>query len=120
MTVMFNTLPATLADFAALPGQDPSRPENTCALFICALHLFAKDKDAGVKAINMLKGPQPLSNHDISFLSDRISDKHYLPMVYFEGATPENSYTPAPPYTVQLHSDPRPQDCGEGLHEALL
>ena len=56
--------------------------------------------------LNWLRGPRPLSGQDISFLNDRFRDgKTYLPFTYFVGATPENNYTPAEPYTVTVESN---------------
>ncbi len=39
MQVKLNTLPATLAEFQALPR---STPEEVCAGFLCALNLYTK------------------------------------------------------------------------------
>lgn len=40
MQVKLNTLPATLAEFQALPR---STPEEVCAGFLCALNLYTKN-----------------------------------------------------------------------------
>ena len=114
MQITFQSLPASFTEFAALPQQDLTKPENTCALFLCALNLFVQDREEGVRAINLLKGPVQLSNMDIQFLRDRFLDQTYLPRVYFEGATPQNNYTPFQPYRVDILPDPRPQDMPEG------
>lgn len=87
---------------------------------LCALTLFVKDKDLGVEAINILKGPVNLNPHEIAFLSDRFRDQDYLPRIYFEGAKPENNYTPSLPYTLVFHPDGRPQDCEEGYIRLYL
>ena len=58
-----------------------------CALFLCALALFDRDKDAGVAAMNLLRGPKPMTPYDCQFLRDRLRGKAYLPLAYFEGAT---------------------------------
>ena len=114
MEIVFQSLPNTYSEFAALPQQDLTRPENTCALFFCALKLFVEKREEGIAAINLLKGPVALSNMDIQFLRDRFMDQTYLPRVYFEGATPQNNYTPSVPYRVNILSDPRPQDMPDG------
>ncbi len=41
-------------------------------------------------------------------------------MVYFKGSTPENSYTPAQPYTLEFLPDPRPQDLESGYMKLYL
>ena len=110
MNIIFEKLPETLAEFQALPQFDLSVPENTCALFLAALNLYVKNREDGIVAINILRGPRPMSNMEIQFLRDRLMDKPYLPRAYFEGATPGNDYTPNKPYTLIVSPDPRPQD----------
>ena len=56
--------------------------------------------------LNFLKGPQPLSPYEVSFLNDRFRDGRHIPFSYFEGATPENNYTPDKPFTVKIFSNP--------------
>jgi len=47
-----------------------------------------------------------MSPTDIAFLNDRLMDgKNYVARSYFEGATPENEYTPASPYKVRVVSN---------------
>ena len=91
MQITWNTLPQSAAEYAAA---DLSRPENTCALFLAALRLFDQDKNAGTDAINALRGPRPMTGYDVQFLRDRLRGKSYLPLAYFDGATPQNNYTP--------------------------
>ena len=117
MQVTLNTLPATLSEFEALPR---GTTEEVCAAFLCALNLYIKDKDAGVAAMNLLRGPRPMVPYDVQFLRDRLRGKEYLPLAYFEGATPENGYVPRQPYTLNVQSDPRPQDVEEGYIRVFL
>ena len=37
MPVTLNMIPATLQEFQTCPQMDLSKPENTCAMFLCAL-----------------------------------------------------------------------------------
>lgn len=39
------------------------------------------------------------------FIKDRLRDKTYLPGAYFEGAAPENDYTPDTPWTLIVYDD---------------
>lgn len=117
MQVTLNTLPATLAEFESLPRRTP---EEVCAGFLCALKLYLSDKDAGVAAMNLLRGPRPMTPYDAQFLRDRLRGKEYLPLAYFEGATPENSYTPRTPYVLNVLPDPRPRDIEEGYIRVFL
>ena len=120
MLITLNQIPVNIQEFQTCPQLDLSKPENTCAMFLCALQLYIKDKDAGVEAMNMLRGPRPMAPYDIQFLRDRLRDKPYLPLAYFEGATPQNNYTPAQPYVLNVLPDPRSQDIEAGYIRVFL
>ena len=93
MQVTLNALPASLAEFQNLSR---NTPEEVVAGFLCALHLYTKNPNEGVEAMNLLRG------------------KEYLTTAYFAGATPQNSYTPTQPYVLNVLPDPRPQDIEPG------
>ena len=99
-TFTFPTLPESLEEMQALPEAALEDPFQTAALTVCALCAYAADKCIGTKMLNWLRGPRPLSPHDLSFLNDRFREGHYVPFSYFAGATPENDYTPKPPFTL--------------------
>ena len=82
MQVKLNTLPATLAEFQALPR---STPEEVCAGFLCALNLYTKSPNDGVAAMDLLRGPRPMTPYDSQFLRDRLRGKEYLPLAYLDG-----------------------------------
>ena len=117
MQIILNELPQTAAAFSAA---DLSRPEMTCTLFLAALQLYTRDANAGTEAMNVLRGPRPMTPYDAQFLRDRLRGKEYLPLAYFEGAAPENSYTPAQPYVLNVLPDPRPQDMEPGYLRLFL
>ncbi len=120
MKMTVSSVPTTSKEFSAMPQNDLSKPENTCVMFLLALALYLKDSDAGVAALNTLRGPRPLSNYDIQFLRDRLCGKSYLPLAYFGGATPENNYVPSTPLTLEVIADSRPQDIEEGYLRLFL
>ena len=68
MQVKLNTLPATLAEFQALPR---STPEEVCAGFLCALNLYTKSPNDGVAAMDLLRGLRPMTPYDSQFLRDQ-------------------------------------------------
>ena len=70
--------------------------------------------------MNLLRGPKPMTPYDCQFLRDRLRGKVYLPLAYFEGATPENGYQPCVPYTLNVLADPRPQDIEPGYMRVFL
>ncbi len=112
-------MPESLPEFKAHIAEG-RQPEHICALFLCALALFDRDKDAGTAAMDILRGPRPMMPYDCQFLCDRLRGKAYLPLAYFEGATPENGYRPQAPYTLNILADPRPQDPEPGYLRLFL
>lgn len=105
-TFLFPTLPESLAELQALPEATLSSPFQTAALTVCALCVYAADKNIGIEMLNWLRGPRPLNGQDVSFLNDRFrGGKTYLPFSYFEGATPENNYTPREPFALSIESN---------------
>lgn len=103
----FTALPESLSQLQALPEAALDSPFQTAALTVCALCAYAADKTIGAEMLNWLRGPRPLGNFDISFLDDRFRDgKTYVPFSYFKGATPENNYTPAQPFTLTIETNP--------------
>ena len=108
VSVVFPTIPATLEEFCSLPQASMQTPFDTAALFIVALGLYKVDKNVSIAMINHLKGPQPMSNQDKSFLSDRMAQNGKVAFIaesYFSGATPQNDYTPTEPYTIVVSDD---------------
>ncbi|MCQ2519974.1 MAG: hypothetical protein MJ107_05540 [Lachnospiraceae bacterium] len=97
----FEKIPDTLEEFKALPEVSKlTDPFATTALTIVAYAAYAKNKAEGLAMFNVLRGPAPFSNLDISRTDDSLKGRTYIPMSYFEGATVENNYTPSVPYKV--------------------
>ena len=119
-TFTFTALPESLAQMQALPEAALQDPFQTAALTVCALCAYAADKNIGTEMLNWLRGPRPLGAHDISFLNDRFRDgKTYVPFSYFKGATPENDYTPAQPFTLTVETNPY-SDANEGYKKLFV
>ncbi|MBP3469092.1 MAG: hypothetical protein J6K26_06205 [Lachnospiraceae bacterium] len=104
-TFTFAALPESVEEMKALPEAALDSPFKAAALTVCALCAYAADTEIGIGMLNFLKGPQPLSEYDKSFLKDRFRGKTYVPFSYFEGTSPENDYTPKSPFTVTVTSD---------------
>ena len=108
-TVVFPSLPETLAGFTALPQAAMQTPFDTAALSALALCVYPLGKDECIAILNYLRGPNAMSPRDISFLADRMAQNSkagFLGASYFDGATPENDYTPAKPYTITVSENP--------------
>ena len=119
MQVIIQKIPENLQEFEVLAAKG-QQPECICALFLCAMALFERDKEAGTAAMNLLRGPKPMTPYDCQFLRDRLRGKSYLPLAYFEGATPGNNYQPRVPYMLNVLADPRPQDVEPGYLRVFL
>lgn len=93
--VTFSALPTTVEEMKAMPEFTLKDPYVVAGLTLLALNAYPVNPEQCFAMLDVLKGPVPLSNADKSFVKDRFSDKDYVPRSYFEGATPENDYTPA-------------------------
>lgn len=103
-TFTFSALPESLAEMQALPEAAMDTPFQTAALTVCALCVYAADKEIGKEMLNFLLGPRPLNNVQISFLDDRFREGHSVPFSYFKGAVPANDYTPDTPFTITVEA----------------
>ena len=119
MQIIIQKIPESLPEFEALAAGQRT-PEKISALFLCALSLFDRNMADGVSAMNLLRGPKPMTPYDAQFLRERLRGKAYLPLAYFEGATPQNGYKPNVPYVLNVLSDPRPQDIEPGYLRVFL
>ncbi|MGM9680313.1 MAG: DUF6935 domain-containing protein [Eubacteriales bacterium] len=108
--IVFSDIPETMEAFKALPQSALSTPFDTAALTVIALCLYPSDRELCYQMLDCLRGPRPMNVADKQIISDRFRDKEYLPRSYFEGATPNNDYTPTEPYTVVVKSDPHSYD----------
>ncbi|MGN0650468.1 MAG: DUF6935 domain-containing protein [Oscillospiraceae bacterium] len=108
--ITFAKLPVTLAELQALPEATLENPAAVAALTVAALAAYPADKNAAAEMLNFLRGPRPLTNYDLQFISDRFRGKDYLMRSYFEGSSPENNYTPAQPYSVVVSENPHSRD----------
>ncbi len=101
----FPKLPQTLEELKALPEAALTDCYAVAALTVVALLRYESDPEACFAMLNFLKGPEPLSNLEKQQIQDRMADKGYKPRSFFEGATPQNNYTPASPYTIKVVSN---------------
>lgn len=98
----FPKRPTTLEQFKALPESEMQKPEETAALTALAFCYYPTDKELSLSMLSYLKGPKPFSPMEEQFIRDRFMDKDYVPRSYFDGALPENNYTPTEPYTIRV------------------
>ena len=99
--VTLSSFPTTLAELQALPEAALTQPEAVVALTVAALNAYEKNAQESINMLNFLRGPRPLSQLELQFLRERLGGgKAYIARSYMEGATPENNYEPAQPFTV--------------------
>lgn len=108
MTITLSSIPASLDEMKAMPEAAFDTPYKTAALYFAAICNYHSDKDLCIEMLNFIRGPQePLSQMQQLFIRDRMSDKaDYIGKSYFMGATPQNNYTPAIPYTLNFVDNP--------------
>lgn len=103
----FPSLPTNLEQLKVLPEASLTDPYAVAALSVLALTPFATNREESIAMLNFLKGPDPLNPAEIQQISDRFMDgKFYKVNSFFEGATPQNNYTPSKPYTVEVSVTP--------------
>ncbi|MBR1759606.1 MAG: hypothetical protein IJ741_00320 [Schwartzia sp.] len=96
--VEFDALPQSAAEVS--PCQTP---EETAALAVAALVRYTENQEAGIAMLNALRGPRPLSPQEIQLLKDQLlGERNYVARSHFNGATPDNDYTPIVPYSVTV------------------
>ena len=112
--ITFEKLPTTLDEFKALPQATLKNPEETAALTVVALCAYPSSPETCYAMLDFLRGPRPLSAMEKQFIRDRFMDgRDYIPRSFFEGAKPENDYTPNTPYVIEV-SDSASQIADEG------
>ena len=108
-TITFPSVPETLEGLTVLPQAAMQTPFETAALAALALCVYPQSKDECVSILNYLRGPNAMSPRDVSFLSERMAQNNkagFLGASYFNGATPDNDYTPDEPYSITVSENP--------------
>lgn len=80
-------------------------PYFSAALELACLCEYTKDADNGLAMLEYLNGPEELTEFEKNFTAKKLNGMEYKPFSYFEGASPENNYTPTEPYTVTISGD---------------
>ena len=112
--VVLNPLPKTAAEI-----KPANTPQQTAAYAIAALVRYTENAEAGIAMLDVLRGPRPLNNFNKQFLRDQLRGKEYTAKSYFDGANPDNNYTPSMPYTLTVSENPYSYQ-NEGYARLLL
>ena len=81
-------------------------PYMVAALTVETLEAFSADRERCFRQLALLRGPLRLLPRDRETLRQALEHKSWLPRSYYEGAVPENGYTPASPRTVVCEESP--------------
>ena len=79
VSVVFASMPETLAEFTALPYAAMQTPFDTAAMAVAALCVYPLSKDECAAMINYLRGPNPMAPREVIFLSDRMAQNKKAP-----------------------------------------
>ena len=104
--VVFHELPTDYNVFLNIAESTLNLPERAAALFILALRIYAVDNELGIQMLSYLRHLDSLEEQEIKkLLEEPLRKSRYIPLAYFKGASPQNSYTPDEPYVITIKED---------------
>ena len=107
--VTFTNIPSDYNEFETLYSEFLGRtPHGTAAMIPMAMEMYARDREVGLKCIQLLCYPSNVSSV-VSRLKDKFGSdesygQRYLPAAVLEGANAANGYRPNRPYTVNMEA----------------
>ena len=102
----FSRIPQSVAELQSFPEAALDSAYKTTALTLIVLCNYEIDPEGTYEMLNWLKGPADLSPFERQFIKEHLGSATYKARSYFLGATPENGYSPALPYTITVSSTP--------------
>jgi len=103
---VFEVLPKTADELKQLKEASLDSAFKTTALTILALCRYEDSPEDSIEMLEFLKGPAEVSGYEKQFIRERLGGKGYKAYSFFEGAVPENGYTPTTPYTITVSENP--------------
>ena len=100
-TFRFDKVPSGVNDIKV-----STDPFETVAQVVAVLCNYKNDVASTIEMLKVLKGPAGVSEFEKQFLHDRLGGKEYKPYSFFDGATPENNYTPTMPLSITVTDNP--------------
>lgn len=111
-SVELGTIPTTLEEFDVKYNTLAKTPEGAIVMFLAAMDIYAQNEELGKKCFGLCFHPENRSgdmpnNHFLSFMRSRFhygDGQPWIARSYFDGAKPENGYTPKKPLTLRMKS----------------
>ena len=104
--ITFHELPTDFNVFINIAESTLNLPERAAALFVLALRVYAVDSELGLEMISYLRHQTTLDPEEVkNLLEAPLRKSRFIPLSYFKGATPDNSYTPDEPYIITVKTD---------------
>lgn len=105
-TIKISKLPKNLSELQQMPEFELKDEFEVAALVVAVLCNYESNREATLEMIDALRGPDPLTTTGKQFLKDRLEGKQYKTFSFFQGATPNNDYTPKEPLKINVHANP--------------
>jgi len=105
--VKLEKMPKSVEELNGIINEYNKDPFKMAALCVAVFCNYENNVEETIKMVNVIKGPEDLSNYDIQFLKDRLDKKGYVVRSYFNGTSVENDYTiPADLYEIEVSDNP--------------
>jgi uncharacterized repeat protein (TIGR01451 family) len=117
-TVSFNRICHTIEKFTELQSQIATTPQGAVVMMIIAMRIYQQYPIEGMKCMTATcTSPLTVASSaagsyegrimsNVSTLRERLAMYDYLPFIYYQGATPQNGYTPdGPPFVVNMYTN---------------
>ena len=112
--ITFDVLPQNEEEVRGLLKDGGTSEFFVAALSVTALCKYESDPEEAIRMLNVLRGPQPMTDYEVSWVRERLDGKEYKARSFFEGATPANNYQVREPFSIIVSSNPYSYD-SEGL-----
>ena len=88
-------------------GNSLTDPYATAAFVMAALMRYEQNQSDCFEMLDWLKGPENLSGFEKSQINERLENKKkfYKVRSFFNGATPDNDYTPTKPLKLKVSTN---------------
>lgn len=111
-SIELGTIPTTFEEFDAKYNTIATTPEGAIVMFLAAMDIYARNEELGKQCFGVCFHPDNRNgdlpnNHFLSFMRSRFhygDGQPWIALSYFEGAKPENGYTPKEPLTLKMKS----------------